>query len=66
MYQLRFAPCAKKKDYFKEAAEVGDRRALAQLQILSKSYCGRAATCCYEKDADLEAAEKAIEGRVTR
>jgi hypothetical protein len=65
-YQLRSAPCPKKKEFFKEAAEVGDRRALSQLQILSKTYCGRASTCCYEKDGDLQAAEKAIEGRITR
>ncbi|NUP08691.1 MAG: hypothetical protein HOW73_21795 [Polyangiaceae bacterium] len=63
-YKLRKASCPKKKDFFKEAGEVGDRRALGQLQIISKTSCGRRNTCCYEKDKDLDAAEAAIEARL--
>ncbi len=62
-WELRKAPCAKKKALLERASKHGDQRTIGQLFELNRSCGRRNRNCCMHKDAELEAAIDAIKAR---
>jgi serine/threonine-protein kinase len=62
-WELRNAPCAKKRDLFERAGKHGDQRTVGQLFELNRSCGRRNRSCCLHKDPDLEAAIDALKAR---
>ena len=62
-YDLRNATCEEKAGLFGRAAEVGDGRALKQLQILLHARCREGTACCYRDSEELREAIAQLERR---
>lgn len=62
-YELRVATCEDQAALFGRAAEVGDHRALKQLQILLHASCREGTACCYRDSEELKEAVAQLERR---
>lgn len=65
-YDLRRAACHNKRDFFTQAAEEGDARALDELLIAQQGRCpSRKDPCCYREDPDMKDAISKLRSRLS-
>jgi len=63
-YELRAAKCSQKPNLFERAKNVGDGRAMGQLQLLNQTCGRRNQSCCYPNNPALKEAIEAIRVRI--
>jgi eukaryotic-like serine/threonine-protein kinase len=64
-FDLRMTPCDAKEPLFAEAAEIGDHRALQELQILAHAKCKSPHHgCCFRENAAIRDAIAALEKKI--